>query len=256
VSTAPGGRILLIADVHANYRALEAVLDRFGSCDEIWCLGDIVEFGPSPSECIDLVRQACRYVVKGNHDDHFVKCDPQASAWARQTVGTADAGHLRDLPTSVSTEVNGMSCFLVHGSPRDHLIGRLEPASSPMALREAAESRSEDCILCAHTHIAMDTNVGDTRIVNIGTVGQPRDGDYRAQCMVIEDGGIRFERVEYDLDALEHDYRQSPLDESVKKEWMRYTREGVVPAHGLQLGPFSQQCRQEARPSESSPCGR
>jgi diadenosine tetraphosphatase ApaH/serine/threonine PP2A family protein phosphatase len=76
-------------------------------------------------------------------------------------------------------------------------------------------------------------------LVNAGTIGQPRDGDYRAQCMLIEDGAIRFERVDYDLEALRGDYAQSCLPDDIKETWFRYTQQGVVDVHGLQLGPFS-----------------
>ena len=80
---------------------------------------------------------------------------------------------------------------------------------------------------------------GDRTIVNIGTVGQPRDGDFRAQCMVFEDGVFRFDRVAYDLVELEEDYANSTLPETLKQEWLDYTERGVVDVHGLQTGPFS-----------------
>ena len=72
-------KILVVADIHANYRALKATLDAFDNVDEVWCLGDIVEYGPMPSACIDLVRQHCNQVVAGNHDLSFANCQQQGA---------------------------------------------------------------------------------------------------------------------------------------------------------------------------------
>ena len=68
---------------------------------------------------------------------------------------------------------------------------------------------------------------------------EPRDGDYRAQCVVIEDGTARFERVDYDLNSLQREYRRSGLPEALAATWFDYTRRGVVDVHGLQRGPLS-----------------
>ena len=233
-------QILLVSDIHANYRALKAVIEGFGDADEVWCLGDIVEYGPCPGECIELVRRHCRHVVQGNHDVSFAH--PDAPGWGqldRHSVPPEHLDYLLSLPTSVSVTVDGLSYLLVHGSPQDPLSGSLRPDMAAERLREAVAGRLEDRVLCAHTHTAMVVEADGRLVVNTGTIGQPRDGDYRAQCMAIEDGALRFERVAYDLDALAHDYEASPLPDSVKKDWFRYTRQGVVDVHGLQLGPFS-----------------
>ncbi|MCZ6676227.1 MAG: metallophosphoesterase family protein [Candidatus Poribacteria bacterium] len=239
-------RILLISDIHSNYRALKAVLEKYGnSAGEIWCLGDIVEYGPCPSECIDLVRRHCRYVVQGNHDKSFAEYNPAAgnpNAWAaydRDSAKPSDLEYLLNLPTSISVTIDRTSYLLVHGSPSDHLSGALWPHTEASILQETVDSCREDSILCGHTHMAMVLEVGGKTIVNTGTIGQPRDGDYRAQCMLIEDGVFRLERVDYDLVALAHDYERATLPDQIKVDWLRYTRQGIVEVHGLQLGPFS-----------------
>ena len=223
-------QILVIADVHANYRALEAVLEAFGSAGEVWCLGDIISCGPSPQQCIELVREACRYVVRGNHDT------PES---AGGMVGAAGLDYLLGLPLACTVKVEGRSCRLVHGSPSDPLSGSLRPDTDSQVLARELEQCDEVCVLCGHTHMAMMLALGGKTIANAGTVGQPRDGDYRAQCALIEDGRVRFERVEYDLDALADDYQRSAMPEEAKHKWLRDTRRGIVEEHGLQLGPFS-----------------
>ena len=233
-------KILILSDIHANLRALQAVLDFHRDADEVWCLGDIVEYGPCPSECVDLVRQCCRHVVMGNHDASYADdASPAAdNVWARGRK-SEDTAWLRALPTSLTVSCDGYSNYLVHATPQDPLRGVLWPDAQPAELEEALRVAAADRVFCGHTHMAFTAEKDGRCLVNTGTIGQPRDGDYRAQCVLIDDGEIRFERVEYDLEALRLDYARAPLPEAIKKTWFRYTAQGIVDPHGLQLGPFS-----------------
>lgn len=232
-------RLLLVSDVHSNYRALAAALDRFHDVDEVWCLGDVVEYGPCPAECIDLVRERCDRVIAGNHDASFVAGHKGWALYDRHTASDDGIAWLRDLPESATVELDGKSVLLVHGTPALPLDGKLYPTDGPDAFRSALGACQTDIVLCGHTHVAMVQPFDGKTIVNTGTIGQPRDGDYRAQCMIYEDGRFRFERVDYDLSALARDYDRSPLPRQVKTDWLHYTRQGIVDVHGLQLGPFS-----------------
>ena len=87
--------------------------------------------------------------------------------------------------------------------------------------------------------MAMQLEIDGKLVANPGTIGQPRDGDYRAQCIVIEDGQIQYHRVDYDLDLLAQDYQHSAMNPEQADIWFFYTRNGIVDVHGLQLGPFS-----------------
>lgn len=237
-------RILVIADIHSNSRALKAVLDKFGTSDEIWCLGDIVEYGPSPSECISLVKESCTKVVRGNHDESTGRYDPGSGGrgWASydgEAVSPEERRYLLSLPDTLSVSIGEESFLLLHGSPGNPNSGALWPHTDHADLQNEISEVRERHILCGHTHMAMNLEAGSHRILNPGTIGQPRDGDYRAQCLLIDDGDYFFERVEYDLDALEYDYKNSTIPEDVQETWTRYTRKGIVEVHGLQLGPFS-----------------
>lgn len=234
-------RILVITDIHANCTGLQAVLNRFGDADEIWCIGDLVEYGPSPLACIDLAREHCHRVVKGNHDVTWAgttDTPPAANVWAHQWH-SARAQWLRDLPETLKVEAEGRRWLLVHATPENPLRGILWPDAGPATFDAALAEADADVVICGHTHMAFvhDSELG--RIINAGTVGQPRDGDYRAQCMMIEDGTAHFARVDYDLHALEREYHQSELPADVASTWFDYTRRGVVDVHGLQRGPFS-----------------
>ena len=233
-------KILLISDIHANFRALQAVLDFHSDADEIWCLGDIVEFGPCPSECVDLVRQNCQHVVKGNHDVSYASAESSSvdNIWAREREPT-DVAWLLNLPSSLTVACDGFSNYLVHATPQDNLRGNLWPNDEPAKFADALQIAATDRVFCGHTHMAFIYEKNGRYLTNPGTVGQPRDGDYRAQCAVIDNGKIQFERVDYDIEALRLDYSRSSLPDDVKKDWFRYTMQGVVDQHGLQLGPFS-----------------
>ena len=87
--------------------------------------------------------------------------------------------------------------------------------------------------------MAMQIEIDGKLVANPGTIGQPRDGDYRAQCMVIDNGYIQHHRVEYDLDLLAEDYYKSGMDINQANLWLTYTRNGIVEVHGLQIGPLS-----------------
>jgi len=237
-------QILLLGDIHANYRALEAILDRYSEADEIWCLGDIVEYGPSPSLCIERVRECCTHVVQGNHDVSYALAAQggQESPWVgcdRRPIQSEDIAYLLQLPQFVIAHADGISYYLAHGSPQNPLSGRISPSMSDDELRQAFQFAGTDVIMGGHTHMAMVGTVDGHRAVNVGTVGQSRDGNPRAQCMLIEDGILRFERVDYDLDALADDYARSSLPESIRCPWIDYSRRGIVDVHGLQIGPFS-----------------
>jgi putative phosphoesterase len=237
--------ILILSDIHSNYRALKAVLDVFGDADEIWCLGDIVEYGPCPSECIQLVREACTCVLLGNHDHSLAEFDPETgnpNSWAAYdypNVSDEERGYLADLPSSLTKKVNGKTFLLVHGSPQDPVSSGLKPATAIETLEEAASMTHEDVILCAHTHMAMKLEINGTTILNTGTIGQPRDGDHRAQCWLLQDGEFHFRRVDYDLNELESDYRRSGIPLNIQDDWIRYTCSGIVDVHGLQIGPYT-----------------
>ena len=151
--------------------------------------------------------------------------------------------YLLSLPDTLSVSIGEESFLLLHGSPGNPNSGALWPHTDHADLQNEISEVRERHILCGHTHMAMNLEAGSHRILNPGTIGQPRDGDYRAQCLLIDDGDYFFERVEYDLDALEYDYKNSTIPEDVQETWTRYTRKGIVEVHGLQLGPFSERPR-------------
>ena len=218
-------RCAILADIHSNLEALKAVLrdvDRNGGAEEIWCLGDVVGYGPNPRECIDLLRQYQHLCVAGNHDwaaigkmdtSHF---NPEAAAacqWTAAQLTTGDIDYLSNL--SLTLKVNDFT--LVHGSPREPIW---EYLLTPEAALVNFDHFATKFCLIGHSHspLLFELENDDCRllplpgrillgehdkrlIVNCGSVGQPRDGDPRASYAMLETarGELLHFRVEYDI---------------------------------------------------------
>lgn len=182
-------RIAIISDIHSNLEALTKafnIIDR-RSIDEIVCLGDIVGYGANPNECVDLVRQRCNIVIKGNHDeavidltvaDDFTDNARSAILWTREQITEENLGYLRSL--SIAQQKKDM--ILVHSSP-------CEPQEWNYIFDEDTAARafrsfSEPLCFIGHTHMPMifspngfvSAIANDERyLINVGSVGQPRD---------------------------------------------------------------------------------
>jgi diadenosine tetraphosphatase ApaH/serine/threonine PP2A family protein phosphatase len=220
-------RYAVLADIHSNYTALMAVLDDIaakGGVDEVWCLGDIVGYGPEPSECIQLLTMVKPVCISGNHDLGAAgKLDPalfnplaaEACKWTAGKLNAADLLFLSELPATVKRG----DFTLVHGSPNDPALEYI--TSSTIAERNFEAFETKYC-LAGHTHIpAAYKQEGTTAsavvlkpgvglvmiehriIINPGAVGQPRDGDPRASYGIYDSEGqiFRLYRIDYDFHA-------------------------------------------------------
>ena len=219
-------RYAIIADIHANLTAFTAVLDdikRRGGVEEVWCLGDIVGYGPDPCQCIELLRQYNHVCVAGNHDWAAIgklptsEFNPDAAIacrWTGQQLSPEDIDYLEKLPLVVQKE----DFTLVHGSPREPIWEYLISVSS--ANENFAYFQSQLCLV-GHSHIPLifrfnesgacvfsqfTPNVGlmlgkNRLIINPGGVGQPRDGDPRASYAIYDNETrlVKLYRVAYDI---------------------------------------------------------
>jgi predicted phosphodiesterase len=211
-------RCAIISDIHGNLDALEAVLADAGPVDAIWCLGDLVGYGPEPNACVEALRQAGALCVAGNHDWAAIgKMDtadfnPEASEaalWTGAQLSPEHRDYLRDLPTQLSAGPSA-EFTLVHGSPRDPVWEYLTHLS---AARLNFPFFQTPYCLVGHTHVPLvfqqpwpddraeeyetlvpepgqPLTLGPRRlIVNPGSVGQPRDGNPEASYMLYEPPG-------------------------------------------------------------------
>lgn len=236
-------RILLVSDLHANWPALEAVRE---SCDACLCLGDLVDYGCQPAPVIDWVRRNVHYCVRGNHD-HMVAHNVITNGTggyrylsgvtrglSRERIGESDRRFLADLPVTKYLTLDGWRFLLVHASPLDPLDEFAPPDVDFWNKRIGG--LNVDVICVGHTHQPYVLMVGDTMIVNPGSIGLPRDGDPRASYAIIEDGKVTLQRIEYPIHRTLEALDQSPLPEQAKRLLTDCYRTGALP-NGRKPGP-------------------
>ena len=233
-------RVAVISDIHANLHALEAVLASIEeeAPDEIWCLGDVVGYGPRPNECADIVRERSALVLVGNHDLAAIgKLDtsefgPLAAAsahWTAQVLGETQAEWLRGLELSAVRD----GVELYHGSARDPVweyVLSADVAHANMLVTSAP------LVLVGHSHVALalawdgaaidgglarggtELDVAGSRwLLNPGSVGQPRDGDPGAAWLLIDFEASRaaFRRVQYPIERTQAEMHEAGLPDEL-----------------------------------------
>jgi diadenosine tetraphosphatase ApaH/serine/threonine PP2A family protein phosphatase len=217
-------RCLVVSDIHSNLEAFEAVMKDAGTVDQIWCLGDVVGYGPDPNACVELLRSRTHLCVAGNHDwatlgkldlRDFNADARQANLWNREQLRRDNLAYLEALP---ETLVEGQFT-LAHGSPRHPIWEYIIYATTAQASFEYFDTPF--CFV-GHTHtpVAFRLNkIGDNEVceaippspdgplklgpervvINPGSVGQPRDGDPRASYLILDTDAltVQHRRVEY-----------------------------------------------------------
>ncbi|WP_406661282.1 metallophosphoesterase family protein [Methanolobus sp. ZRKC3] len=205
-------RILFISDIHGNKEALDAVLQV--PHDEVFCLGDLADYGPSPAECIDYIMDNNIKTVLGNHDAAVgsgIDCGC-GYKYKHLSTGTRDytwdaiaeehREFLRQLPFELKFECGGKKLQLVHGSPRSN-YEYIKPETPEGEVSGMLAGMDADILLVGHSHIPFVRVVGGITIINPGSVGQSRDGDPRASCVVFDTGPMQAEIIccDYDIET-------------------------------------------------------
>jgi predicted phosphodiesterase len=220
-------RVVVIADIHSNLVALEAVLahaeDR-GPIDQLWVLGDLVGYGPRPNECISRLKEYKHLAVAGNHDKAAIgqittaDFNPYAAAaasWTAETISPDSSTYLTRLPEVTKDDV----FTLVHGTLRDPIweyLYTVDVAAEHLKRQKTAysfvghthvpmvvhESRGKNPVSLARLESGESVALEEERLViNPGSAGQPRDGDPRVCYGVLDTGAATFTqyRIEYDI---------------------------------------------------------
>jgi predicted phosphodiesterase len=231
-------RVAVVSDIHSNLHALEAVLAAIDAdpVDELWCLGDVVGYGPRPNECCDLVRERAAFSLCGNHDlavrgtlelAEFSGDAGVAASWTRGVLADRSLDWLNGLEPFGA--VHGVGLF--HGSARD-------PVWEYVLTEEAAVATllltDQQIVLVGHSHVALHValrgtelegspapdgtvlGLGEARwLLNPGSVGQPRDGDPHAAYLVLDLAArtATFRRLAYDVARTQAEMRDAGLPE-------------------------------------------
>jgi predicted phosphodiesterase len=233
-------RVAVISDIHSNLHALEAVLTDIDAeaPDEIWCLGDVVGYGPKPNECADIVRERAAVVLVGNHDlaavgkldtSDFGPLASESAHWTEGRLGEEQAAWLRSLEPAATHA--GLELF--HGSARDPVW---EYVLSEEVALENLQLTSAPIVLVGHSHLALALSWDGERLngglarggtqletsgarwlINPGSVGQPRDSDARAAWLLIDidAGRAAFRRVPYPIEQTQTEMREAGLPEDL-----------------------------------------
>jgi putative phosphoesterase len=230
-------RIAIISDIHANLAALRALPQKY---DQLWCIGDLVDYGPRPVEVVRELRRRSTVVVSGNHDYAAgYDADPRCSVpfrsladetlrYTRRLCSEQDLNFLRGLPRHHEVTVGSTRFFLVHATPTDPLFAYC-PEGSDRWVREVAAIRA-DVLVVGHTHTPFWRKVGDTIIMNPGSLGQPKTGRSHACYAVWEDGKISLEEYEYPAEETIRGIRAMPLSEEDQSALISVLTTGVLPS--------------------------
>jgi predicted phosphodiesterase len=231
-------RILIVSDIHANLIALERVIAHAGPFDRVWCLGDVVGYGPEPNACIEKLRSFDLLCLAGNHDwavldkldlEEFNPDARRAAIWTREQLSVRNLDWLHALPERVPTQLGKFT--LIHGSPRYPIW---EYVLTPAVARLNFDHFDTPICLVGHTHVPVvyryfanerrataeplienaPLAIANGRMmINPGSVGQPRDGDPRSAYAMLDTDAQTLTpyRVEYDIAATQKKMEQAQL---------------------------------------------
>lgn len=225
----------VISDVHSNLKALESVLKdlKNRNIQDIYFSGDAVGYGPEPNECIDLLRAECKVLLAGNHDwgvagltdiDFFNKNAGTAIEWTKKVISEENIEILRTFP--VRFELKKEDITFVHSTPYEpeqwHYLQKFSDAEINFQYfetklcfighshRPVIIERSPSGEFIANINI-MSIKPDNRYIINVGSVGQPRDGDPRASYAIIDKERVEIVRVSYDIEATQKKMSQAGL---------------------------------------------
>jgi len=231
-------RVLVISDIHANLTALEAVLDAALPYDTVWCLGDLVGYGPDPNECIELIHSLPNLLcLIGNHDQAALDMIPlsrfnrdagDVAAWTQEALTEENKDYLRSLASKISLD----QFTLAHGSPNQPVWEYILDTHS--ADRSFASFNTDYCLV-GHSHLPLifyrppESNFTAKKyiewnqamvllprmILNPGSAGQPRDRDPRASFAILdlEENTWEMKRVDYDINQVQQRILDAGLPE-------------------------------------------
>jgi predicted phosphodiesterase len=231
-------RVAVISDIHGNLHALEAVLESIAADapDAVWCLGDLVGYGPRPNRCCALVAERAEVCLIGNHDlgvlgrldlNEFSHDAGASARWTADVLNDASRAYLESLePQQTQGDIS-----LYHASPRDPVW---EYVLSPQVALASLAAVDASLVLVGHSHVALrfgaeqlalaiseaGTRVDLARerwLLNPGSVGQPRDGDPRAAYLLLDTDGkqAEFKRVRYPIAKTQAEIRERGLPEAL-----------------------------------------
>lgn len=223
----------LLADIHSNLEALEAVLQKLKNCDHVLCAGDLVGYGANPNEVIKKFKERNILSVKGNHDaavagemslNWFNRFAQEAILWTRERIEQGNKQYLKELPLRIKKTIDEIDIFVVHGGLESELK---EYIHHPSNLGKYKKETASDLIVTGHTHIPsvwqLNSNEKEIKykeillnkftLFNPGSVGQSRDGHPLAYYGVLNtDNNVLYVKsTSYDIQKAANKIMQTEL---------------------------------------------
>lgn len=226
-------KAVIISDIHSNLEALNSLPEEF---DELWVLGDLVNYGPDPGGVVDFVGANATVMVRGNHD-HAIGFneDPRCSEPFREmatamkeytlsVLTESQKQFLRGLPLNAKREIEGIRVSFCHASPSDPLFAYC-PANSPRWEQEIKELDA-DILIVGHTHLQFIRQFGQQKVVNPGSLGQPKTLRPEACYAVWNEGRIELRSFAYPFEETIRKIEALPVPATVKVDLAAVLRNG------------------------------
>jgi len=212
-------KIAFVSDIHGNYEGLIAVLKQIGRIDMIICAGDITGYYPFVNEVVNKIKKSNIVSVRGNHDQYLLDGKAPESAnqkvkdsieYTKKIISKESLRFLEKLPNRLMLGIKGKRVLVCHGSPWDHLEGRIYP---DYANFERFKSVDADIIVLGHTHYPLVKKVGGKTILNPGSCGQPRDYNLLSYAIWDTDkNSFEIKRAEWDIEKFKKEAGKKGID--------------------------------------------
>ena len=237
--------LAIISDIHGNYTALKSVLEKIDELDtdisDIMCLGDLVGYNPEPEKSVNKIREVCSKVIAGNHDkamvgelntNWFRGPVKKSIRWTQNNLSQSSLEYLRELNTREDIVINGNKIILAHGSPNEnapftYIFNKFDIQNiEPLIM-------NSNILFIGHTHIPycfcnkgdgwvnidqkdFEINPDYNYIINVGSVGQPRDRDPRSSFVIFDSkkNHIMFKRNKYNIEEVQQKFKETDLPEA------------------------------------------
>jgi protein phosphatase len=228
-------KIVIVSDLHGNYEALNALPESY---DELWVLGDLVNYGPEPAAIVNFVKEHSAVTIRGNHDqsigyDEDPRCTVRYKTMADTTrkytasvLNDEQKQFLRDLPLHHQVRRQDTTFHLCHAKPSDPLYGYC-PEDSPDWIHEVGLVHS-DVLLVGHTHTPFMRRIGESLVVNPGSLGQPKTGKPDACYAVWEDGSLELKSYPYPVDKTVEKLQALGFSKEVERDLVTVLKTGSV----------------------------
>lgn len=232
-------KIVIISDLHSNYDSLISLPEKY---DELWVLGDLVDYGPEPEEVVQFIKRHATIAVCGNHDQAVSNNkDPRCSApyvemaettrqFSMAVLSESSKRFLRELPIYVTVERDGKQFFLCHAMPTDPIFGYC-PAESDNWPQEL-ERIPADALVVGHTHTPFVRTFDHKVVVNPGSLGQPKTGNTNACYAIWANDSFSLRTYEYPIEDTIAKIRKMPVSEKIRDRLITVLHSGGLLTEG------------------------